>query len=480
MSYDTIIEGAVFYNGELTNACIGVKNGKIAEIRKVIEGYERHDFGSHIILPAAIDAHVHFRDPGFTRKEDFESGSLAALHGGIGTVLDMPNTDPFVSNKDAFLEKKDIGVRRSFVDFGLFACPDSVRAIEGLLEEGAAFKFFLAESTATSSNMPSLEDIYKMLYAINGRSIAAFHAEDGRLIEERKRRYEEKNLKRSVLEKHYYIRSPEAEASAVRWACKVYNKMKREGYNPRFHLCHISSRRALTSLVHWEQTVRERAGKSLTEMEAKQETAAEAVGEGAREREWEEKDYTSTSCLSFETAPHYIFLDKVVNASLGVFGKVNPSLKRDKDNAALWQALVSGKVDFVASDHAPHLPHEKENQELAGLPGCETMVPLFLKLVREERLDLRAFVSLFSTRPAQIVRLNKGEIEVGRDADLMVVDFHEVKKVKGDELFSKCGWSPYEDREVIFPYATFVGGKLMMKDGAVFGKKGDGGFVRVS
>jgi len=481
MSYDTIIEGVVFYRGELTNACIGIKDGKIAEIRKVIEGYERHDFGSRIILPAVIDTHVHFRDPGFTQKEDFESGSLAALHGGIGTVLDMPNTRPFVTKRETFLEKKDIVARKSFVDFGLYASPKSTREVEGLLEEGAAFKFFLSETTATSSTMPSLEDIYTMLYHINGRSVVAFHAEDGKVIKEREKRYGEKGLRRSVLEKHYYIRPPEAEASAVRWVKKVYEKMVREGHHPRFHLCHISSQLALMSLLHRKQMAQERTLESLEEMEGEQEAGNDLTeGKESGEGGWEEKDYTGKSCLSFETAPHYIFLDKVVNASLGVFGKVNPSLKRDRDNGALWQALVLGKVDTVASDHAPHLPHEKENQALSGLPGCETMAPLFLKQVREEHLGLEAFVSLFSTRPARIFRLNKGTIEEGMDADLMVVDFHEMKEVKGDELFSGCGWSPYEGREVIFPYATFVGGKLMMKDEAVFGEKGDGKFVRVS
>ncbi len=477
MSYDTIIEGTILYQGQIQNGCIGIRDGKIAKVKKVIEGYERHDFGSKVIIPAAIDAHVHFREPGATQKEDFQSGSLAALHGGVATVFDMPNNTPFISSRSRLLEKKELVSKRALVNFGLYASPGGPTEVDDLIQEGAAFKFFLAESTSMAPNMPNLEDVYRMLYAINGRAPVAFHAEDGKVMAEQKEKYQKKGYKKEPLEEHYYLRPPEAEASAVQWVISVYDKMRKEKRDTRFHLCHISSRQALAALLSHENAA---APASEPDPGVVNEEQAKEQEQKPYHPGWHQKDYSSESLLTFETAPHYIFLDKVVNAELGVFGKVNPSLKRDKDNAALWQALSMGQIDFLASDHAPHLPHEKENEELSGLPGVETMAPLFLKLVREDRLGLGAFVELFSHRPAQVFKLNKGKLEEGMDADLMVVDFHELTNVKGDELFSRCGWSPYEGREVIFPYATFVGGKLMMKDGAVFGEKGDGKFVRSS
>ena len=448
MSYDTIIEAVIFHKNQLTPACLGIKDGKIAEIKKVIEGYERYNFGNKILLPAAIDVHVHFREPGFEWKEDFETGSLAALHGGVSTVFDMPNTNPFTNTVESFLLKKRIAEKRSFVDFGLYTTPTSLEELARLLQEGSAFKFFLAESTsltlARESKMPApdLKTIYDMLKLISDKSVVAFHAEDGKIIEKRKEEYKKKKLNMPPMERHYYERPPEAELSALNWLKKIYKIMVGEGYKPRFHICHLSTEAGLEALSQ------------------------------------EKKIYTPPF-LSMETAPHYIFLDKNHNSDLGPFGKVSPPLRRDKDNAALWRGVIENKIDIVASDHAPHLPEEKESTAPPGLPGCETMVPLFLKEIKDDHLTLKTFTSIFSKRPAQIFGLNKGEIAVGRDADFMIVDFHDVKKVKEEELFSKCGWSPYQHKEVIFPYATYVRGRLMMKDGAFFCEKGTARFQKV-
>jgi dihydroorotase len=159
-----------------------------------------------------------------------------------------------------------------------------------------------------------------------------------------------------------------------------------------------------------------------------------------------------------------------MNSELGTMAKVNPPLRFKHDQNALWSAFMSGRIDLVSSDHAPHTLEEKEQDfetAPAGMPGVETMIPLLLDRVRGNSLPLSRFVGAVCEKPAELLSLNKGRIEVGYDADLIVVDLKEVRKIRADDLHSKCGWTPYEGMNGVFPSATFLRGKRIVEEGTI-------------
>jgi dihydroorotase len=167
-----------------------------------------------------------------------------------------------------------------------------------------------------------------------------------------------------------------------------------------------------------------------------------------------------------EVSPHHLLLD--VTSNLGARGKVNPPLRTPKERTDLWQALLDGRIDMFASDHAPHTIEEKSarfQDAPAGVPGVATTLPLLFRYVRRQTLSLERFVAMFSENPAKLLGANKGTIEVGRDADLVIVDPRRVETVTASRCRYKCGWTPFEGAEGTFPTATFVRGQLVAQEG---------------
>ncbi|MCK4443529.1 MAG: amidohydrolase family protein, partial [Thermoplasmata archaeon] len=170
--------------------------------------------------------------------------------------------------------------------------------------------------------------------------------------------------------------------------------------------------------------------------------------------------------ITSEVTPHHLLLN--VDSDLGGYGKANPPLRNKRDRIAMWEALVSGKIDVVASDHAPHTIEEKEepfDHAPSGVPGVETSLPLMLAQVKKGNLPIERLVSAMMERPAEILGVNKGRIEVGTDADLIAVDMKSVSTIRADDLHSKCGWSPFERWEGIFPMVTVVRGEIVAREG---------------
>jgi len=173
------------------------------------------------------------------------------------------------------------------------------------------------------------------------------------------------------------------------------------------------------------------------------------------------------SGMTFEVTPHHMLLDSSMD--LGAWGKVNPPLRRKADRESLFQAFCSGQIPLLATDHAPHSPEEKErgfNEAPSGVPGVETGFAMMLALVKKGFLSLDVLVNAACYNPAAVFGINKGAIAEGREADLVVVDPKEMKTIKGRSLHSKCGWTPYEGREAIFPTAVFLRGQMVLKDGS--------------
>jgi dihydroorotase len=173
-----------------------------------------------------------------------------------------------------------------------------------------------------------------------------------------------------------------------------------------------------------------------------------------------------------EVAPHHLLLDK--RSKLESYGKVNPPLRDKEDREAMFDAFRSGRIDVLASDHAPHTIEEKEQEfsgAPSGMPGVETSLALMLALVKKDQIDLGMLIRAACERPAEIFGLNKGKIEVGRDADLIAVDSKNVVKIAARNLHSRCGWTPFENWEAMFPHSTFVRGVRIVAEGGLVGER---------
>ena len=171
-----------------------------------------------------------------------------------------------------------------------------------------------------------------------------------------------------------------------------------------------------------------------------------------------------------ETCPHYLFLTAKDVNQLGNFAEMKPGLKTKEDQNALWEGIHNGKVDTIATDHAPHTKEEKMQANYPyGVPGCETMLPLLLNALNNKKIDLKKIVQLCCENPAQIFKIkNKGHIKEGYDADLAIIDLSLEKEVKNDELFTKCKWSPFDGWKLKgWPVGTIVNGNLIFSNGKI-------------
>jgi len=187
-----------------------------------------------------------------------------------------------------------------------------------------------------------------------------------------------------------------------------------------------------------------------------------------------------TKNISCGTTPHHLLLDIEKNTGNQVRYKVNPPIRMSFDREELFDGIRNGLVDIIESDHAPHTLEEKDvefDDAPSGVPGVETMFPLFLYIVKEGKISFRRLIQLVCEKPAEILNIPKGKFEVGRDADFIVVDIKKTCKIKSDNLHSKCGWSPFEEWPAIFPMHVFIRGEKLIEDQEMLRREGFGRFV---
>ncbi|MGA1847909.1 MAG: dihydroorotase [Thermoplasmatota archaeon] len=442
--YDLVLEGRILADGRGVDSYICVKDGRIADIKRSTPGKgmmgEHHRSGRALILPGAIDTHVHFRDPGLTHKEDFTTGSISAAFGGVTSVIDMPNTKPPTIDQRSLKEKDLIASSRSVIDYGLNLAileGSDLVGVDLLLTGGggtpppSGLKAFLGESTG--SLVFGSIDRLSMWAPLLQRTgcILSLHAEDGGLFE----RIKDPERVRSVLDKHNWSRPAAAEESAVLKAARALGDQIGQA-----HFLHISTEKGL---------------------------------EAAKD-----------SGASVEVTPHHLLLDikwAERNLEEQSMAKVNPPVRTTDDRAALWNGIKDGTVTTLGSDHAPHTADEKSKGLLSpsGMPGVETMVPLLIVEFARRKIGLDRLVELTSRAPATRFGLKeRGELKKGFLADMAVIDPSSARKVRGDELHSRCGWSAYEGMEASFPLRVYSRGELIIEDESLAGRPGRGRNLR--
>jgi dihydroorotase len=424
---DLTVEGKIFVNGAFEQCCLGIKNGKIVEIKKILKGDEHLDFGKKLILPAGVDVHVHFRDPGMTHKEDFSTGSKAAAYGGIGCVFDMPNTIPQTSSVQNISDKIGDAGKKTFVDYGLYAgvTNENLKDVETLGKICNGFKIYLGNTT-----LSLLFDKKKLheamdLIGLTGKPVL-LHCEDEECLIQNKKT-------ESGLSDHMRFRPAVCEETSIRNVLKAC-----EGLNTRVHVCHLSSCEGL-------ELLKNRPG--------------------------------NVSC---GVTPHHCLLSVERNMGSESLFKVNPPVRTSFDKESLFNALRNGLVDILESDHAPHTKEEKDvdfDEAPSGIPGVETMYPMFLYLATKKMLSFQRLISVMCARPANLLGVPKGRFETGFDADFIVVDLKNDTRIKAEKLHSRCGWTCFEDWPAVFPEQVFVRGEKAIDGDDIQVKPGFGRFV---
>lgn len=422
-----VIEGKIFINGIIQECCVEIKEGKISNIKKILKGDEHLYFKNKLIFPAGIDIHVHFRDPGLTNKEDFSSGSTAAAFGGISCVFDMPNTIPQTTTIQTLTDKITSAKNKSIIDFGIYAgiCNKNLDNIERLSKKCNGFKIYLGSST--NSLKFSKENLRETLQKISKfGKIVLFHAEDENLI------FKNKRSENGILD-HLKYRPSICEETSIK-DIFFYSK----NLNLKIHICHISSIEGLEILKN------------------------------------------KTKNISYGVTPHHLLFSTGKITHLETYYKVNPPIRTSIDRETLFNAAKNGLVDVIESDHAPHTKIEKDvifEQAPSGIPGVETMYPLFLFLAKKDLISFQRLIYLICKRPAELLNIPKGLIKVGYDADFIVVDMKNETRIKSENLHSKCGWSPFENWRAIFPSTLFIRGEKVIEDNEILVKRGFGRFI---
>ena len=410
MPIDTVVTGRALLKGMPVECCIGIRDGKISKVAKTLTGHETMDFGDSLLLPAAVDIHVHFREPGKEYKEDFFSGTMAAAFGGVSCVIDMPNTIPMTADAKSLREKHLLAQTKANVDYGVWGLLAPGSDTAALMKGSVGLKFYMSETTGTAGTPV---ESWPALAKRAGNALVAVHPEHPAEL---------RQGKPHDLEEHSRLRPAVAEARAIKEAGNLFGNL---------HACHVSSKEGLDAL---ECLRKVRNGGQLTA----------------------------------EVAPHHLLLNS--RSPLGAMAKVNPPVRKVSDQSALWEALASGRIEMMATDLAPHTIEEKRTSfgdAPSGLPGVETGFPLMLKAVKDGRLSLQRCVEACCELPAQRVGAKKGKLEVGYDADIAVVHMRDVTKIRGEDLHSKSGWTPFEGMEAVFPKMVMVRGQVIVRGGSL-------------
>jgi len=437
-----ISNARILVDGKLTRTNIVVAEDRIRSVteNKHPNADSTVDAKGRVVIPGLVDGHAHLYDPAFAYREDFTSGTSAAVAGGVTTVVEMVLSTP-VDSPDRVRAKIDVGQRSSIIDFSLHAGMmnlNNLRNIHAISELGVrSFKTFTCK--------PYYADDHTLMALMRetsmNHSILNVHAEDEDVANEKLQRLQAAGRKDPMA--HAEWKPNLAEEVAVKKLIQFARDI-----GARVHISHLSTHEGVEAI-------------------------RKAKHEGVK--------------ITAETCPHYLTFTRKDMKKQGPYLKMNPSLKGPKDVAALWRGLRDGTVDIVTSEHAPGTRAEKEPgwkdiwKAWGGVPAIETMLPILLSEgVNKHRITLPTLHRVCCENPARIFGFypRKGVIQEGADADLVILDVKLRRKVKAADLHQKVDWTPYEGWVLKgWPVMTMRRGEILFKDNELLAKPGNAEFL---
>ena len=424
---DLIIKnGDCYINENFQVTDIGIKEKKIVKIGKIEESSkETIDAKGLIVLPGCIDTQVHFREPGSTDAEDLNSGSKAAILGGITSVFEMPNTNPPTSNLIEFQKKIDLAKNRMFTNHAFYfgATPDNSNELSNLknLVGCCGVKLFAGSSTGDLL-VDKEKDIEKIFEHTS--KVVAVHSEDEEILNTNK-----KLIKDGDVHSHPVWRSEECAISSTRRIVRIA-----ERYKKKAHILHITTKQEIDFLSQHKGNI------------------------------------------TFEITPqHLTMFAPDCYDKLGTYAQMNPPIRDKSHYDRLWYGVRNNLNDTIGSDHAPHLKKNKEKiypSSPSGMPGVQTLLPIMLNHVNDGKLTIKQLIRLICENPIKIFNIkDKGFIRESFDADLTIIDMNKISTIDNNNIASKCGWTPFHGKKVKgFPVYTIVNGITKMKNGSILGE----------
>ncbi|THF56735.1 dihydroorotase [Ollibium composti] len=423
-TFDLILTGGTVVNQDGKGVRdVGVKGGRIAaigDLGRASAGETVDCTGLHV-LPGVVDSQVHFREPGLEHKEDLETGSRAAVLGGVTAVFEMPNTNPLTTSEAALADKVRRSTGRMHCDFAFWVGGTRENASDvGELERlpgAAGIKVFMGSSTGDLL-VEDDEGVASILR--NTRRRAAFHSEDEFRLRER--------LGERIAgdpSSHPVWRDEIAALTCTERLVRIARQTR-----ARIHVLHISTAEEIAFL---------------------------------------ERHKDVATC---EATPHHLTFTAEDYARLGTLLQMNPPVRAERHRDGVWHGIAQGIVDVLGSDHAPHTLEEKQKpypSSPSGMTGVQTLVPVMLDHVNAGRLTIERFVDLTSHGPQRIFGMaRKGRIAAGYDADFTIVDLRRRGTITNAQQGSKAGWTPHDGRTVTgWPVGTVIRGRRVMWEGEI-------------
>ncbi len=427
---DLLIEGGTVLtpNGaeRIDLACVQGRIVALGDLRLDWSAQTRLDASGLHVLPGVIDSQVHFREPGLMHKENLEAGTRGAVLGGVTAVFEMPNTSPLTLWEEDLQAKLEAARGRAWCDHAFYiggsaANVDQLSVLENL-PGCAGIKVFMGSSFG---DLLADDEVVLRRILSQGRRRLAVHAEDEARLRQRKALVETSGDVRQ----HPEWRDVESALMATRRILRLAAETGR-----RLHVLHVSTAEEMTLLAQHKRRV------------------------------------------TVEVTPHHLTLCAPdCYERLGSLAQMNPPVRDQRHQDALWRAIQDGLVDVIGSDHAPHTLQEKAKpypQSPSGMTGVQTLLPVMLNHVHAGRLSLERLVDLTSAGPARIFGLEgKGRIALGFDADLTLVDLSARRTIRNDWIASCSGWTPYNDLNVTgWPIHTIIRGQVVVRDEILSGQ----------